>query len=331
LSSHGEAKYEQIISYRGQDNHIYVLNSFDDVEWNAKNATADLNSFALAAGDPTGYYRIEIKNLKKTVVKTIVYRGMDGCIHQLVCRGQSSSEWTHQNISLRSMPFQQIIKKENSRTHLLESPSPPLVAKENEEPETIPSITDATNSNTSTNTNGSIESCSDSGGSPDASPIIPHSPTEPTEEETNNAPPILSEEAELRRANIVHEIYTTEKHFVKALEIVVKYFADPIYSSDLLPQEKANILFGSIEILLPHHKRFLELMEQRVTTWSSTQLFGDLFLDKAQFLVLHSNYANNYVKIIELLKKEVLENQPFAAFMKVEKALVTSILMIILI
>ncbi len=56
---------------------------------------------------------------------------------------------------------------------------------------------------------------------------------------------------------------------------------------------------------------------ERVSNWSPKQLIADLFLNEGNFLVIYSQYVNNYERALDTIKAEIEVNKEFAAFLEV--------------
>eukprot|EP00027_Filamoeba_sp_ATCC50430_P004689 CAMPEP_0168564432 /NCGR_PEP_ID=MMETSP0413-20121227/13246_1 /TAXON_ID=136452 /ORGANISM="Filamoeba nolandi, Strain NC-AS-23-1" /LENGTH=1024 /DNA_ID=CAMNT_0008596111 /DNA_START=188 /DNA_END=3258 /DNA_ORIENTATION=- len=279
---------QQSVFFRGKDCSIHMLCSFDDVNWTHWNIHEIIqkNKDISAAGDPVAYFKKTAKGTELTVFVT--YRGNDECIHQL--RGKSAVpgeiSWTHKNLT------RAILKKKTDTESKSDAP-----AATEPEPSKKIQITHADQSARKLTKKATLADINQA--------------TKPVAASSSNP-----EEQEKKRTNIVKEVHQTELHYVEALRAVMKVFVNPLYESRVIPPEKVNRIFGGVERLINYHEHFFKAMTERVNNWSPIQLFGDLFVKEADFLVTYSNYVNNYNGAIETLKKELSENSQFHAFIK---------------
>jgi hypothetical protein len=55
-------------------------------------------------------------------------------------------------------------------------------------------------------------------------------------------------------------------------------------SAKVLSDEETEVVFMNIAGLLSHHLRFLELVKERVSSWSPRSTIGDVFLFNVRFV-----------------------------------------------
>jgi hypothetical protein len=90
---------------------------------------------------------------------------------------------------------------------------------------------------------------------------------------------------------------------------------NPLMNANLVTLDKVNRIFGGIEILTEFQIGFLLSISERLSSWNGQQTFGDLFLNEANFLVIYSQYVNNYERSLETIRKECEENKDFEQFL----------------
>eukprot|EP01119_Soliformovum_irregulare_P011525 TRINITY_DN2902_c0_g1_i2.p1 TRINITY_DN2902_c0_g1~~TRINITY_DN2902_c0_g1_i2.p1 ORF type:complete len:493 (-),score=117.27 TRINITY_DN2902_c0_g1_i2:34-1512(-) len=132
----------------------------------------------------------------------------------------------------------------------------------------------------------------------------------------SDAGPERKEDPELKRTHIVKEIQFTEKNYLNVLRNVVEEFLNPLYTADILSPELISTVFGPMESLYEYHQGFLKSLSSRVEAWGPSQKIGDLFLDKTDFLVIYSEYANNFNTAMYTLAEQKEKNRLFANFVK---------------
>jgi hypothetical protein len=104
----------------------------------------------------------------------------------------------------------------------------------------------------------------------------------------------LSEVFDAKRKNIAKEIRDTERTFVRGLSLLVsvgrcscisnilKVYVDPLTASHLLKHKHLEKLFTLqySEVLRNFHMEFLQLLHERIESWTTTSCIGDLFIAK---------------------------------------------------
>uniref|UniRef100_H2Z4V6 FERM, RhoGEF and pleckstrin domain-containing protein 2 n=1 Tax=Ciona savignyi TaxID=51511 RepID=H2Z4V6_CIOSA len=113
---------------------------------------------------------------------------------------------------------------------------------------------------------------------------------------------------------IAKEILTTERTYVKDLEVITKWFKSALQkeSSDfLLPENLANQLFGGIGSLVALHQQFLCTLDDRLSSWegrgstgaSNDQLVDDLMLNHMLVLKKYLGSLENGESLILALEE----------------------------
>ncbi|XP_013402225.1 rho guanine nucleotide exchange factor 39 [Lingula anatina] len=116
---------------------------------------------------------------------------------------------------------------------------------------------------------------------------------------------------ERRRKKIIKEIFDTERTYQKHLELIVKYFADPLTESQLVPKHVQATIFSNIRNIIEVNKELLEQLE--------TTSIGDAFLSLAPFLKLYSMYANNHEHALGTLLEWEQKKPEFSAFRRAQE------------
>lgn len=90
------------------------------------------------------------------------------------------------------------------------------------------------------------------------------------------------------RLQAVEEILTSEKSYIKQLQILMKYFVEPLKVKEILSNDEFTILFGQIEMIYNLNKELLKNLETDLDN------VGKAFLRLAPFFKLYSVYAFDY-------------------------------------
>lgn len=90
------------------------------------------------------------------------------------------------------------------------------------------------------------------------------------------------------RLQAVQEILTSERSYINQLQILMKYFVDPLKDKEILSNEEFIVLFGQIEMIYNLNTELLKNLENDLGN------VGKAFLRLAPFFKLYSVYAFDY-------------------------------------
>ena len=127
-------------------------------------------------------------------------------------------------------------------------------------------------------------------------------------------------------ADIIKELVTTERTYVKKLRILKTEYGDPLrnfsknkHTAIIAPYE-AKVLFGNIDQLLPVNEAFLADLEKMDPDRGPG--VGDVALRHFKMLKGFENYRQYYAKheeVQKLFEQEVKKNSRFAEFIEVSQ------------
>ncbi|XP_041483014.1 FERM, ARHGEF and pleckstrin domain-containing protein 1-like isoform X1 [Lytechinus variegatus] len=121
---------------------------------------------------------------------------------------------------------------------------------------------------------------------------------------------------------IAKEILTTERTYLKDLEVVVVWFRKATTNEANLP-ETLDILFSHLDPIYEFHCKFLKEVEQRLSSWEGRpnaqgkggfQRVGDILLKNAQHLKLYTGYIGKLEEILSDLEASLRKNKKFESF-----------------
>ena len=127
-------------------------------------------------------------------------------------------------------------------------------------------------------------------------------------------------------ADLVKELITTERNYVKKMRILKTDYADPLrsYSKDkhtaIIGPYEAKTLFGNIDQLLPVNEAFLADLEKMDRDGNSNPGVGDVALKHFKKLKGFEKYGQYFAKheeVQRLLEQEQKKNSRFAEFIEV--------------
>ncbi|CAH1785476.1 unnamed protein product [Owenia fusiformis] len=109
-----------------------------------------------------------------------------------------------------------------------------------------------------------------------------------------------------RKAKIAQELIDSEKTYQQHLELVLKYFQEPLLNSNMLPRNVVSVIFGNIEqIIAVNRALHVHLAHLDV---------GEAFKQLMPFLKLYSMYANGHERALATLMEWDQKSSEFAAF-----------------
>eukprot|EP00057_Strongylocentrotus_purpuratus_P015321 XP_011669795.1 PREDICTED: FERM, RhoGEF and pleckstrin domain-containing protein 1-like [Strongylocentrotus purpuratus] len=121
---------------------------------------------------------------------------------------------------------------------------------------------------------------------------------------------------------IAKEILTTERTYLKDLEVVVVWFRKATTNEANLP-ETLDILFSHLDPIYEFHCKFLKEVEQRLSSWEGRpnaqgkgmfQRVGDILLKNAQHLKLYTGYIGKLEEVLTDLEATLRKNKKFESF-----------------
>lgn len=130
-----------------------------------------------------------------------------------------------------------------------------------------------------------------------------------------NAQAVKNSEAEMKdkqarlRSKTIEELITTEKSFLHQLQLVEKFFMQPLEERRLLSAKQFNIIFGKLEGIRVVNEELLSQLE------TNSKSVGKAFLELAPYLKMYYSYASSFEEANALIQKLVKDNREFASFL----------------
>ncbi|XP_064186771.1 FERM, ARHGEF and pleckstrin domain-containing protein 2 isoform X2 [Anguilla rostrata] len=130
----------------------------------------------------------------------------------------------------------------------------------------------------------------------------------------------LEEEEEGRRKRnptdkayfIAKEILTTERTYLKDLEVITVWFRSAVIKENAMPEGLMNLLFSNIDPIYEFHRGFLKEVEQRLALWEGRsnahakgdhQRIGDVMLRNMCALKEFTSYLQKHDEVLTELEK----------------------------
>ncbi|XP_071798608.1 FERM, ARHGEF and pleckstrin domain-containing protein 1-like isoform X3 [Asterias amurensis] len=148
-----------------------------------------------------------------------------------------------------------------------------------------------------------------------------------------SAPPVVQEEESGVRKKrhtpdrayfIAKEILTTERTYLKDLEVIVVWFRKSTTNESSLP-DILETLFNGLDPIYEFHCKFMKEIETRLTSWEGRvnpaqkgnfQRVGDIMLKNVQHLKLYQGYIAKLQSILQDLETGTKKNKGFENFYK---------------
>ncbi|XP_049587956.1 FERM, ARHGEF and pleckstrin domain-containing protein 2 isoform X2 [Syngnathus scovelli] len=130
----------------------------------------------------------------------------------------------------------------------------------------------------------------------------------------------LEEEEEGRRKRypadkayfIAKEILTTERTYLKDLEVITVWFRSAVIKENAMPDALMTLLFSNIDPIYEFHRGFLKELDQRLALWEGRsnahvkgdyQRIGDVMLKNMSALKGFSSYLRKHDEVLTELEK----------------------------
>nr|XP_033813714.1 FERM, ARHGEF and pleckstrin domain-containing protein 2 [Geotrypetes seraphini] len=130
----------------------------------------------------------------------------------------------------------------------------------------------------------------------------------------------MEEEEEARRKRyptdkayfIAKEILTTERTYVKDLEVITVWFQSAVIKENAMPEGLMTLLFSNIEPIYEFHRGFLKQIEQRLALWEGRsnahakgdyQRIGDVMFHNMRTLKDFARYLKKHNEVLTELEK----------------------------
>ena len=112
----------------------------------------------------------------------------------------------------------------------------------------------------------------------------------------------------------VEEVISSERSYLRHLEIVQEYFATPLEESKILPHKEFVTIFGDIPCILQVNKELLNCLE------TAEDRIGPVFLQLAPYLKFYSTYASDFERGAQLVEKWNNKSKAFRSFVSSQES-----------
>ncbi|XP_046858472.1 uncharacterized protein LOC124451915 isoform X3 [Xenia sp. Carnegie-2017] len=116
-----------------------------------------------------------------------------------------------------------------------------------------------------------------------------------------------------RRSQIVLELFTTERTYVRSLETIIELFKKPM----LLKKDRdVDNIFSNIDEIFAINKDLLFLLWSKVKHWSNEECIAHIFIDMEERLKTYAVYCKNFDNSDATIKQKIKKNRDFERFLK---------------
>ncbi|ORZ13625.1 hypothetical protein BCR42DRAFT_394033 [Absidia repens] len=105
------------------------------------------------------------------------------------------------------------------------------------------------------------------------------------------------------RDKIVIELLKTERKYVQDLEIL-QHYMDEARAKEILPPDTLHELFGNLNALVDHQRKFLVEIEDQVHRAPESQRFGQLFISNEKPFAVYEPFCANFQTAQNLVNRE---------------------------
>ncbi|KAJ3432102.1 protein tag-52-related [Anaeramoeba flamelloides] len=125
---------------------------------------------------------------------------------------------------------------------------------------------------------------------------------------------------QIKRINTILELISTEKTYLKHLQLTIKHFLDPLTKNQIVSKTKLKQMFSNIVPLMQLSEKFYErLVNRRIDT--TTHQWGNVFDGIIDFMKIYTSYVNNYDTAIIIISEEKNQNEKFKEFIDSKKSI----------
>lgn len=120
-----------------------------------------------------------------------------------------------------------------------------------------------------------------------------------------------------KRTDIAKEILSTERTYVKGLQVMVKSYLEPLkrQPESVISQANVKKIFQGVEVIYSFNEELLTRLEKRMSEWYlKGQVLGDIFLEMVKFTKVYTMYVNNYNNALATFNECRKKNPQFAQF-----------------
>ena len=125
---------------------------------------------------------------------------------------------------------------------------------------------------------------------------------------------LQDDRVERLRKMAVNEVISSERSYLRHLEIVQEYFASQLQELKILPHKDFVAIFGDIPCILQVNKELLHCLE------TAEDKIGSVFLQLAPYLKFYSTYASDFEKAAQLVEKWNTKSKAFKSFVSSQES-----------
>lgn len=105
------------------------------------------------------------------------------------------------------------------------------------------------------------------------------------------------------RAEVLKELITTERDYVRDLDTAISVFLIPLRATNIIPADQINQIFSSLELIVEVNREVLKELESRQKDESADVLVGDVFTKMSNYFKMYVSYCSNQQASVAALEK----------------------------
>lgn len=134
---------------------------------------------------------------------------------------------------------------------------------------------------------------------------------------TTTTVPSKSVDPSDKKGMIINEIITTERDYVRDMEMVINVFYLPLKNETILEEKELRTLFSNLETIVNVNKQLLaELEKIESNSGPKTKTMGDVFTSMSAYLKMYIPYCADQPRVLALLEHLRQNNEKFCSFLQ---------------
>ncbi|XP_076813799.1 FYVE, RhoGEF and PH domain-containing protein 2-like [Clavelina lepadiformis] len=124
--------------------------------------------------------------------------------------------------------------------------------------------------------------------------------------------------------SIAKELLTTEVVYVEILHLLDQIFHKAVRARDVIPKADVDKIFGHVSAIYQFHSTFLlPQLKERLENWDIKPRIGDILMQAAPFLKMHSQYMRHFEDSSSVLEAWLEKSSEFTEIIKTIEGLPT--------
>lgn len=131
--------------------------------------------------------------------------------------------------------------------------------------------------------------------------------------------PISGEELDertIKRNKVLNECINTERDYIRDLEVMIKYFKNPMVELGLMGKAESSVIFSNVSVLVDVNKALYKglFSAAKEAKGGDNAKIGDCFLEMSAYLKMYSMYCGNQTNSREAINELLKSNAKAKAY-----------------